>query len=92
MLPVVRGLAITKRQIAVYVACLLPLPFFLPALGLTFIIIATVLNMIFLGLSIAGFNTKNNVKWARVIFLYSVNYLTIIFFMMIFIALPIFSR
>jgi heme o synthase len=92
MLPVVRGFAITKRQIAVYVACLLPLPFLLPALGLTFIIIATVLNVVFLGLSIAGFYTKNDVKWARVIFLYSVNYLTIIFFMMIFIALPVFSR
>ena len=92
MLPVVRGFAITKRQIAVYVACLLPLPFLIPALGLTFIIITTVLNLLFLGLSIAGFYTKNDIKWARVIFLYSVNYLTIILLMMIYITLPVFSR
>ena len=83
MLPVVYGFKMTKRQIAVYVACLLPMPFYLYSLGTTFIIIATVLNIGFLALSIAGFFVKNDLKWANAVFLYSVNYLTILFLMMI---------
>ena len=83
MLPVVYGFKMTKRQIAVYVACLLPMPFYLYSLGTTFIIIATVLNIGFLALSIAGFFVKNDLKWANSVFLYSVNYLTILFLMMI---------
>src|SRR4051794_34952754 len=43
MLPVVRGFKITKVQIVIYVACLLPLPFFLSQLGTPFIVIATLL-------------------------------------------------
>jgi protoheme IX farnesyltransferase len=83
MLPVVYGFKMTKRQIAVYVACLLPMPFYLYSLGTTFIVIATVLNIGFLALSIAGFFVKNDLKWANAVFLYSVNYLTILFLMMI---------
>ena len=83
MLPVVYGFKMTKRQIAVYVACLLPMPFYLYSLGTTFIVIATVMNIGFLALSIAGFFTKNDLKWANAVFLYSVNYLTILFLMMI---------
>lgn len=45
MLPVVYGFEVTKRQILVYIACLLPLPFFLGSLGTIFILIATLLNI-----------------------------------------------
>lgn len=83
MLPVVHGLAITKRQMFVYVACLLPLPFYLVSLGTAFVVIATLLNIGFLVLSIRGFFVEDNDKWARAMFLYSVNYLMIIFLMMI---------
>lgn len=89
MLPVVRGFKITKRQIVVYVACLLPLPFFLSPLGTPFIVIATLLNIGWLVASISGFFTKDDLKWAHVIFLYSVNYVTILFILMIIVTLPI---
>ncbi|MCR2823508.1 heme o synthase [Lederbergia panacisoli] len=88
MLPVVRGFDVTKRQMFVYIACLLPLPIFLVQLGTTFIIIATALNIGWLVLAIRGFFTKNDLKWAHANFLYSVNYLTIIFLLMIIITIP----
>jgi len=90
MLPVVYGLAMTKRQMVVYVACLLPLPFYLAPLGTTFIVLATLLNIGWLAVSIYGFFTKNDHKWAHVIFLYSVNYITILFLMMIIVTMPAF--
>jgi protoheme IX farnesyltransferase len=91
MLPVVRGFAVTKRQIVVYVACLLPLPFFLSQLGITFIVIATLLNLGWLLLSINGLSTKNDLKWAHKIFIYSVNYIMILFLLMVLVTLPIFN-
>lgn len=92
MLPVVRGLSVTKRQMVMYIACLFPLPFFLETLGTTFVVIATLLNAGWLVVSISGFFVKDNLKWAQVNFLYSVNYITIIFLMMIVVTLPIFHR
>jgi heme o synthase len=83
MLPVVYGIRITKRQTLLYIACLLPLPFFLSSLGTVFMVIATLLNMGWLILGISGFFTKNDKKWADQIFIYSVNYLTVLFLMMI---------
>jgi heme o synthase len=91
MLPVVRGLAVTKRQMVIYIACLFPLPFFLEPLGTTFIIIASLLNVGWLVLSISGFFTKNDLKWAHKNFLYSVNYITILFLLTIIVTLPVFS-
>lgn len=91
MLPVVYGIAMTKRQIFVYVACLLPLPFYLTSLGTTFIVIATVLNIGWLAVSIYGFFTKDDQGWARVIFIYSVNYITILFVLMVIVTLPLFG-
>lgn len=86
MLPVVYGFEVTKRQILVYIACLLPLPFFLRSLGTPFIVIATLLNIGWIVMAIRGLFTKNDVKWASRIFIYSVNYLMILFAMMIIVA------
>lgn len=91
MLPVVHGFAITKRQIAVYVACLLPLPFYLSSLGNLFIIIATVLNIGWLLVSIRGLFIKEDLRWAHLIFLYSVNYVMILFLTMVLVTLPAFN-
>lgn len=88
MLPVVHGFAMTKRQMAVYVICLLPLPFYLSSLGWVFIIIATLLNIGWFLLSIKGFFTKNDMKWANYMFIYSLNYLVIIFGTMVIVTLP----
>jgi heme o synthase len=90
MLPVVRGFKVTKQQIVIYVACLLPIPFALTPLGTPFIVIATLLNVGWLAASIGGFFTKDDLKWAHLIFLYSVNYVAIIFLLMIIVTLPLF--
>ncbi|MHA6260821.1 heme o synthase [Sporosarcina sp. CAU 1771] len=91
MLPVVRGIAFTKRQIVIYVACLFPLPFFLGSLGTVFLVVAALLNIGFLIAGISGFFTKNDYKWSQMMFLFSVNYLAILFIMMIVITLPFFN-
>lgn len=91
MLPVVRGFEFTKRQIVIYIACLLPLPFLLISLGSAFVLIATILNVGWLIIGVNGFFTKDDLKWARVNFLYSVNYLAILFVLMIIVTLPIFN-
>ncbi|MDQ0254813.1 protoheme IX farnesyltransferase [Evansella vedderi] len=88
MLPVVHGFNVTKRQTTIYIASLLPLPFYLGELGISFIVIATLLNVTWLALSLFGFLTKNNGKWAYMIFLYSVNYITLLFVLMVLVTLP----
>src|SRR5699024_830015 len=87
MLPAVHGFDMTKRQITIYIICLLPLPFFMISLGTTFVIIATILNVIWLIMAISGFFMKNDLKWAKMIFVYSLNYLTIMFIMMVVITI-----
>lgn len=79
MLPVVKGFAATKRSIVMWVALLLPIPFFMTALGIPFVILATILNIGWLALGIAGYKMKNDIKWATLMFVYSLNYLTILF-------------
>ncbi|MFC2950231.1 heme o synthase [Virgibacillus sediminis] len=91
MLPVVYGFEFTKRQIVVYIACLMPLPFLLSSLGTVFVVIATLLNLGWLIIGLRGFFMKDALKWANIIFIYSLNYLTIMFLMMIIVTLPIFN-
>lgn len=88
MLPVVRGFDFTKRQIIIYVACLLPLPFFLLSLGTVFVVIASILNVLWILLSVGGFFTNSDIKWAKAQFLYSVNYIAILFILMMVVTLP----
>ncbi|TYS71083.1 protoheme IX farnesyltransferase [Sutcliffiella horikoshii] len=87
MLPVVHGFDITRRQMLVWVACLLPLPFWLFDLGMGLIVLATLLNLGWLALSIAGFKMKDGMKWATLMFVYSLNYLTILFVSMIIVTI-----
>jgi protoheme IX farnesyltransferase len=88
MLPVVHGFPITKRQMVVYVVCLLPLPFYLYSLGQVFLIIATLLNVGWFALALSGFFVKNDLKWATWMFVYSLNYLTILFLTMVIVTFP----
>lgn len=87
MLPVVHGFEMTKRQIVIYIACLIPLPFFLGSLGTTFLVIATILNIGWLIIGFKGLFTKNDLKWAKAIFVYSLNYLVIIFALMVIVTI-----
>ncbi|BCU82941.1 protoheme IX farnesyltransferase 2 [Polycladomyces abyssicola] len=86
MLPVVRGFMETKRQIMVYVAAMIPSSLFLyhtGVVGKIYFVTAIVLGVIYLVLSIAGFFTKDDDRWARQMFLYSLVYLTAILLVMI---------
>lgn len=87
MLPVVYGFNVTKRQMVVWVALLLPLPFYLIELGIPFVILATLLNIGWLIIGLYGFKMKDDLKWANWMFIYSLNYLTIMFVSMVIVTL-----
>ncbi|MDR4886636.1 heme o synthase [Fredinandcohnia sp. QZ13] len=87
MLPVVHGFAMTKRQIMIWVLCLLPLPYYMFSLGALFVTIATLLNIGWLVLGFRGYKKKDDIKWAKQMFVYSLNYLTIMFVTMIIVTL-----
>lgn len=90
MLPVVAGFQMTKRQIVIYTACLLPLPLFLTSLGMAFVGVASLLNIIWFVLALRGLFTKDDKKWADVMFYCSLTYLFTLFIMMIIISFPIY--
>lgn len=83
MLPVVKGFTAARRSINLWVAALLPLPFFMISLGTTFIILATALNIGWLAIGLYGYKMIDQIKWAKYMFVYSINYVTIIFVAMI---------
>lgn len=83
MLPVVAGFELTKRQMIVYVAFLFPVSLFLYTLGLVYLIPAVLLGLGWIALSVAGFFMKDVIKWARLMFVYSLNYMTLLFIFMI---------
>ncbi|WP_028982927.1 heme o synthase [Sporolactobacillus terrae] len=87
MLPVVAGFEVTKRQMIVYVAALVPTSFLLYELGPIYIIGALVLSFTWLGLAIYGFKAKDTIKWAKLMFVYSLNYMMLLFLLMIVAAL-----
>jgi heme o synthase len=83
MLPVVHGFRKTKRHIVFYILCLLPLPFFLTSLGDTFIVLATLLNAGWLVLSVSTYFIQEQLKWAHLNFIYSVNYIMVLYVLMV---------
>lgn len=87
MLPVVKGFKTTKKHILLWVAALLPTPILLTSLGIPFLILATVLNIGWLALGIYGYKIKDDIKWAKLMFVYSLQYLTIIFVAMVIVTL-----
>lgn len=87
MLPVVKGFKATKRSIFLWVAALLPLPFFLPELGMPFLVLATALNIGWLALGVYLLKLKDDMKWAKLMFVYSLQYLTVMFVAMVIVTL-----
>ncbi|WP_394232650.1 heme o synthase [Niallia oryzisoli] len=83
MLPVVKGFKETKRHIYLWVIALLPLPFFMFELGIPFVVLATVLNIGWIITGIYANRYKNDMKWAKLMFVYSLQYLTIMFVSMV---------
>lgn len=60
--------------------------FFMTMLGIPFVVLATLLNVGWLVMGIAGYKMKNDIKWATLMFVYSLNHLTIIFTAMVIFA------
>ncbi|KGR80474.1 heme o synthase [Ureibacillus manganicus] len=87
MLPVVKGFKRTKVSMLLWILLLFPLPFLLKELGVAFIALVTLLNLGWLILAIRGFKTEDDLKWASKMFVYSLNYLTITFVLMIIFAI-----
>jgi heme o synthase len=87
MLPVVKGFKATKRSIFLWVTALLPLPFFIPELGIPFLVLATVLNIGWLALGVYLLKLKDDIKWAKLMFVYSLQYLTVMFVAMVIVTL-----
>ncbi|MFD0049179.1 heme o synthase [Actinomycetes bacterium NPDC127524] len=83
MLPVIKGFKATKRSIVLWVACLVAVPFFLTSLGLPLVILASVLTAGWLALGLYGYKMKDDLKWARLMFVYSLNYMTILYVAMV---------
>lgn len=88
MLPVVHGFKVTKRQIVMYIVCMLPLPFLLSEIGLVFIILTSALNVLWLGLALHGFKKMDDLKWANRLFIYSLFYLLILCISLVVLTLP----
>ncbi|MGM8212409.1 heme o synthase [Virgibacillus sp. W0430] len=88
MLPVVAGFEMTKRQTVIYIASLLPIPLLLAPLGITFIIVASIMNVIWLYIGIRGFINTDDLKWANSNFYFSLTYLTVVFLTMMIVTLP----
>jgi protoheme IX farnesyltransferase len=87
MLPVVKGFKRTKLHIYLWVIALFPLPFFMLELGIPFLVLATILNLGWLDTGIYANKFKDDMKWARIMFVYSLQYLTIMFVSMVIVTL-----
>lgn len=83
MLPVAQGFKMTKRQTVIYMACLLPLPLYLTSLGIPFVMIVSILNVLWLAIGISGFYMKDDLKWANMVFKTSLYYLMFFFMLMV---------
>lgn len=87
MLPVVKGFKATKRSIILWVTTILFVPFFLTPLGTPLVVLAAILGAGWFILAIKGLTMKDDLKWARIMFIYSLNYMTILFVAMVIVTL-----
>lgn len=86
MLPVVKGAFRAKVHMAVYIALLIPTCVLLYAYGYVgpvFLAVSVLLSAWWLIDTLAGFRARDDAKWARGNFLISVNYLLVIFIVMV---------
>ncbi len=87
MLPVTHGLAYTRVQILLYTVLLLLvsiLPYLVGMSGLIYLLSAIVLGLIFLNYAFKIYKNPNNKKLPWATFMYSVNYLMLLFFALLF--------
>ncbi|THF82625.1 heme o synthase [Cohnella fermenti] len=86
VLPVVKGVLRTKVQMIPYIALLLVASILLYAydyVGIVFLILSVIILACWLVHALSGFRTRDTTKWAKTDFLFSVNYLLVMFIAMI---------
>jgi len=86
ILPDVKGVHRTKIQMIPYVVLLIPvslLLYFMDYVGVYYFVVALVLGVLWLLLCLSGFVTKDDDRWAKRTFIFSINYLLITFVVMI---------
>ncbi|UJF32300.1 heme o synthase [Paenibacillus hexagrammi] len=89
LLPVVKGTYITKKSMLRYVVLLVPVTVMLTAfgyLGYTFLFVSTAMGLIWVFMTVKGFSAHGDaeVKWAKGMFVFSINYLTLLSILMVF--------
>ncbi len=88
MLPSVKGFKRTRLGMFLWLVLLLPLPFLMHELGSVFIVLASLLNIGWILLGLTSFKTSTNqTKWAKKMFIYSLNYLVLFFALVVVISL-----
>ncbi|WP_025680212.1 heme o synthase [Paenibacillus massiliensis] len=87
LLPVVKGIERTKWQTLPYIILLIPVPILMYVYnytGLVFMVATLLLSLLWLYFALKGFKAKDTDAWAKKVFFFSINYLTISFLLMIF--------
>lgn len=88
MLPSVKGFKRTRVSMFIWLVLLLPLPFLLSNLGVTFIVLASLLNLGWLYMGLTSFKKgTDQTKWATKMFIYSLNYLVVFFVLVVVVSL-----
>ncbi len=85
MLPVVKGIPVTKVQMLIYILLMFPSVISLYAFGYAgwlYLTGALLLTVGWLWFAVRGFSTKDDTIWARNTFLYSIAYLILLFIFM----------
>lgn len=86
LLPVVKGVRRTKLQMLPYIVLLVPATILMNKydyVGKTFLILSLVIVVVWFFHALSGLRAKDDDKWAKTDFIISINYLMIMFFVMI---------
>lgn len=86
LLPVVKGIELTKIQMIPYLVLQIFVPILMYAYGyagIFYLTVSLILSVLWLYYALKGFRAKNTDAWAKKVFLYSINYLSLSFILMI---------
>ncbi|MDK8192188.1 heme o synthase [Paenibacillus sp. UMB7766-LJ446] len=86
LLPVVKGIERTKIQMIPYLVLQIFVPILMYAYGyagIFYLTVSLILSVLWLYYALKGFRAKNTDAWAKKVFLYSINYLSLSFILMI---------
>ncbi|WP_058302396.1 heme o synthase [Gorillibacterium timonense] len=86
MLPVVRGTHATRISMIRYAAPLIPvslMPYLYGSVGVVYLVAAAALGIGWLVIIVKGFKETDENLWAKKVFVYSINYLMVLFIVMV---------